>query len=85
MRVSPASAKFRRGAFCPTTDPLVEDPQDAVRVWIDEDAVTVDEGGALSSWLRHDGHTLRYDLTGHDGARITGARPWLRWTPIRPA
>ena len=72
-----------RGAFCLIADALlVEDPQDAIRVWLDEDAVTVDEGTALSSWLRHNGYTLRHYLTGYDAARISGARARFRRTPI---
>ena len=56
---------------------LVENPQDAIRIWINQHALTVDESGAHSFRSRRDGHISRHpahdkltpnDLAGRDGA-----------------
>lgn len=77
-------------------DPLVEDPHDAARAWIDLDAMTADEGGAYSAPLLRHGRVMRYDLAGRHRARVPRAflrrrrrAPiWLRpegspWLPCR--
>ena len=61
---------------------LVDDPQDPIRVWIDKDAVTIDEGGAHSTWLRHNGRIARHRLAGRGGTRE--ARAFLRRYGARP-
>ena len=61
---------------------LVDDPQDPIRVWIDKDAVTIDEGGAHSTWLRHNGRIARHHLAGRGGTRET--RAFLRRYGVRP-
>jgi hypothetical protein len=55
---------------------LVEDPHDAIRVWIDKDAVTVDEGGAHSTGPLRNGRIARRDLAGRGGACEASAFLW---------
>ena len=54
---------------------LVEDPQDAIGVWINEDAAAVYYGGAHSASSRRDRHILRHDLAGRNRSREAGSRP----------
>jgi hypothetical protein len=62
---------------------LVEDAHDAIRVWIDEDAVTVDDSGTEPAWSRRDGNAVRHDLAGPDRAQVAGLRASLNGGPIR--
>lgn len=64
-------------------EPLVENPDDTIRVWIDEDAVTVDEGRAYSARLPNHGRSFRDDLAGRHGTPVAGVflRRWKR-SPI---
>ena len=68
-----------------SSDPLVENPHDAIRVWIHEDTMTVDEGGAHSAGSGRDGHVPRHDLAGRNRARKAGGGACLRTRPgLRP-
>jgi hypothetical protein len=62
--------------------PLVG-PQDAIRVCVNDDALTIDVGDARSAILVRDGHIPRNDLAGRDGARGARERASLRGRPIR--
>jgi hypothetical protein len=62
---------------------LLVGPQDAIRVCVNEDALTIDVGGARSEILVRDGRISRNDLAGRDGARGARERASLRGRPIR--
>ena len=68
--------------FRDIAEPLVENPDDAIRVWIHEDAVTVDEGRTYSAWLPYHGHIFRRELAGRDGTPVAGV--FLRCSKSRP-
>ena len=61
---------------------LVKHSQDAIRVWIDENAAASDDGSPLSSWARLELHIARHDLSWHNGAGTTGAGPRFRASPV---
>ena len=68
-----------------SSDPLVENPHDAIRVWIHEDTMAVDEGGAHSAGSGRDGHVPRHDLAGRNRARKAGGGACPRTRPgLRP-
>src|SRR4029077_1135296 len=84
LSVFPATANQPCNNVGPGLNLLVG-PQDAIRVCVNEDALTIDVGDARSGILVRDGHILRNDLAGRDWKPNCGARERasLRGKPIR--